>query len=207
MNTKQILEFLQAQIHTVVLATADGQGLPVTCAIDIMDSADGALYFLTAKGKALYARLKACPTVALTGIRGESTMTRVAISLRGRARECGRAVLQRLLEKNPYMYEIYPTARSREGLTAFVVDEGSGEWFDLSKKPIERIGFALGDAAVGQDGEYHVTDGCIGCGACLAVCPQNCIALHGATAVIEQQHCLRCGNCLAACPAHAITKR
>lgn len=135
MNTKQILEFLQAQIHTVVLATADGQGLPVTCAIDIMDSADGALYFLTAKGKALYARLKACPTVALTGIRGESTMTRVAISLRGRARECGRAVLQRLLEKNPYMYEIYPTARSREGLTAFVSTRAAGNGSISPKSP------------------------------------------------------------------------
>ena len=40
------------------MATTDDDGKPVTCAIDIMDfDADG-LYFLTAKGKSLYSRLK-----------------------------------------------------------------------------------------------------------------------------------------------------
>lgn len=33
-------------------------GLPVTCAIDMMDSDGNSLYFLTAKGKSFYERLK-----------------------------------------------------------------------------------------------------------------------------------------------------
>jgi hypothetical protein len=32
------------------------------------------------------------------------------------------------------MNEIYPDTASRSALTVFVIYEGSGEWFDLSKK-------------------------------------------------------------------------
>ena len=43
------------------------------------------------------------------------------------------------------MNEIYPTEKSRHALTVFQLYEGNGEWFDLSKKPIERISFTIGD--------------------------------------------------------------
>ena len=42
------------------------------------------------------------------------------------------------------MYEIYMTDESRQALTAFQIYEGIGEWFDLSKKAIERFGFSFG---------------------------------------------------------------
>ena len=42
------------------------------------------------------------------------------------------------------MAEIYPTEKSREALTVFRLYEASGEWFDLSKKPIERDTFYIG---------------------------------------------------------------
>lgn len=47
------LKYLVEEIHTTVMATVDNKGLPVTCAIDIMDYDDTGLYFLTAKGKNL----------------------------------------------------------------------------------------------------------------------------------------------------------
>ena len=31
------LKYLAEEIHTVIMATADKDGLPVTCAVDIMD--------------------------------------------------------------------------------------------------------------------------------------------------------------------------
>ncbi len=188
------------------MATADDDGTPVTCAVDMMDSGENALYFLTTKGKKLYHRLKARPFAALTGIRGGSTMTRAAVSVRGKVKECGRDTLLRLLRKNPYMYEIYPTEQSREALTAFMLYEGSGEWFDLSKKPIERFSSAFGRAAEDAGGRYIISEKCTGCGTCLAVCPQSCIELKTAPAVIRQEHCLHCGSCLAACPANAVVR-
>ena len=52
------LHYLEKEIHSVIMATVDDSGLPVTCAIDIMDSDENGLYFLTAKGKGFYDRLK-----------------------------------------------------------------------------------------------------------------------------------------------------
>lgn len=36
MTTREILEFLQQDIHSVVFATVDEKGLPQTCVIDLM---------------------------------------------------------------------------------------------------------------------------------------------------------------------------
>ena len=138
MKTKEILNYLEKKIHSVIIATVDDKGLPVTCAIDIMDGDENGLYFLTAKGKGFYNRLKKSGYAALTGMNGRDTLSCVAISVRGKVREIGNAPLQKLFEKNPYMNEIYPTEKSRQALTVFQLYEGSGEWFDLSQKPIER---------------------------------------------------------------------
>ena len=56
----------------------------------------------------------------------------------------GPAKLSDLFEKNPYMEKIYPDMRSRSALTVFKIYEGIGEWFDLSKFPIERASFSFG---------------------------------------------------------------
>lgn len=102
------------------------------------------------------------------------------------------------------MYEIYPTEQSRSALTVFQVYEGDGEWFNLSKKPIERFSFSFGCEASITHG-YFVTDKCIGCGKCVTVCPQQCIDVNE-KATIRQANCLHCGNCLPICPLNAIEK-
>ena len=138
------LHYLEKEIHSVIAATVDDNGLPVTCAIDIMDSDEKGLYFLTAKGKGFYHCLKKNEYVALTGIHAGDTLSRAAVSVRGKVQEIGKTPLLRLFEKNPYMNEIYPSEESRQALTVFHLYEGSGEWFDLSKKPIERASFTIG---------------------------------------------------------------
>lgn len=187
------------------MATVDDLGLPVTCAVDIMDSDDNGLYFLTAKGKGFYHRLVKQGYAALTGMKGSDTMSCVAVSVRGKVEEIGNERLDRLLNKNPYMLEIYPTEQSREALTVFRLYEGEGEWFDLSKKPIERFSFSIGNKEVPAAG-YVITERCIGCGMCGNVCPQNCIDFEKTPAVIIKEHCLHCGNCFSVCPQKAIIK-
>ena len=94
-----------------------------------------------------------------------------------------------------------------QALTAFQIYEGSGEWFDLSKKPIERASFTFGKSSLENMPEgYFITDACIGCGSCAAVCPQSCINTESIPHVIEQEHCLHCGNCMTACPVGAVEK-
>lgn len=206
MKTAEYLSFVVNEIHTTVVATVDDEGLPVTAAIDMMDCDENSLYFLTAKGKGFYDRLIKRGFLALTAMKGKDTMSSVAVSIRGRVRELGYERIPALFDKNPYMKEIYPTEEARKALTVFQIYEGTGEWFDLSKKPIERASFAFGGAAQKPEG-YFITDACIGCGSCAAVCPQNCINTDSIPYGIEQDHCLHCGNCIEACPVGAVERR
>ena len=206
MTTEDYLSYIVKNIHTTVVATVDDEGLPVTAAIDMMDADAESLYFLTAKGKGFYDRLKKRGFLAFTAMKGEDTMSSVAVSVRGKVRELGSDRIPDLFAKNPYMNEIYPTAASREALTVFQIYEGSGEWFDLSRKPIERASFTFGGAKEKTEG-YFITDACIGCQSCVEVCPQQCIAAVNIPLVINQANCLHCGNCLTVCPAGAVERR
>ena len=89
MTATEVLQYLQKEIHSTVAATVDDDGLPATCAIDVMDADENGLYFLTARGKGFYSRLKRRGYIALTGMKGKDTMSRVAVSVRGNVRELG----------------------------------------------------------------------------------------------------------------------
>lgn len=206
MTASEIFYFLQREMHTVIVATVDAKGIPVTCAVDIMDYDECGLYFLTARGKSFYDRLVKSGYIALTGIKGKDTLHSVAISLRGHVKEIGTQRLSELIELNPYMKEIYSTAQSQSALTVFYIYSGSGELFNLSQKPIVRQSFNFGCSVENKTG-YSITSKCIGCGKCLASCPQNCIDTSCSPAVIKQEHCLHCGNCKTACPVQAVERR
>lgn len=104
------------------------------------------------------------------------------------------------------MSEIYPDEKSREALTVFQIYKGSGELFDLSKKPIERHSFSFGNVNSAESG-YCVTDKCTLCCECLSVCPQKCIDISAKTVKINQTNCLHCGNCFEICRFDAVKKR
>ena len=144
MEASAYLDSIVHDMHTTVVATMDDEGLPVTCAIDMMDSDGDSLYFLTATGKRFYERLKKQGYLSLTGVKGEDTMSSMAISVRGKVRELGVDMVTELFQKNPYMYEIYPDEASRSVIRVFQIYEGVGEWFDLSKKPIACANFSFG---------------------------------------------------------------
>ena len=50
-------------------------------------------------------------------------------------------------------------------------------------------------------------DHCSYCGACVAVCPPDCIILHDATLLIDMDSCTLCRRCIPACPTGALTFR
>ncbi len=66
METKDYPAYLSGVIHTTIAATVDDEGFPVTAAIDMMDSDENSLYFLTARGKSFYNRLRKQQFMALT---------------------------------------------------------------------------------------------------------------------------------------------
>ena len=205
-NAETYLHYIVNEIHTTIVATVDDDGLPVTAAIDMMDNDESSLYFLTARGKSFYDRLIKRGFLAFTAVKGKDTMHSVAVSVRGRVRELGPERIPELFRKNPYMNEIYPNPESRQALTAFQIYAGTGEWFDLSKKPIERDSFVFGGAEEWKKGYFVRQEACIGCGRCFSICPQKCITKENGKAVIHQNNCLHCGLCADVCPAGAVVR-
>lgn len=47
-------------------------------------------------------------------------------------------------------------------------------------------------------------DQCVGCGACVGVCPNEAITL-GETADVDPEKCIGCGTCASTCPTESIT--
>ena len=99
METKDYLNYVVHEIHRTIVATVDDEGLPVTAAIDMMDCDDNSLYFLTAKGKGFYDRLIKRQFLAFTAMKGEDTMSTVAVSIKGKVRELGYDRIPQLFEK------------------------------------------------------------------------------------------------------------
>lgn len=137
-------------------------------------------------------------------MKGEDTMHSVAVSIRGSVREIGSEMIPRLFDKNPYLYEIYPNIEARKALTVFEIYKGKGEWFDLSKTPIERFSFFFGGEEEKESG-YFVSSFCSSCGLCVSICPQKAIEIRE-KAFIHQENCLRCGSYLSICPMSAIKR-
>ena len=51
----------------------------------------------------------------------------------------------------------------------------------------------------------HDVKTCVGCGACVSVCPNGAISLQEGRAVVERHRCSGCGKCVAPCPVGANT--
>ena len=198
------LRFLRA-IRDVSFATVGADGLPSVRVIDVMMVTADRLYFLAPRGKAFHEDVMRERYVAIVGQTPDLRTCR----LRGRvvrpADSVQRALVDRIFELNPSMNVIYP-GEARYICDVFYVAEGQGEYFDLGQKPIFRKPFEIGDAEECPRGRFLITDGCIGCGACAAACPEQCIA-PGAPYAIDQQHCLRCGICEEACPVQAVARQ
>ncbi|MFQ6723998.1 MAG: 4Fe-4S binding protein [Clostridia bacterium] len=46
---------------------------------------------------------------------------------------------------------------------------------------------------------------CLGCGACVSMCPVNAITMKAGKAEINNKKCIKCGTCMQICPVNAIT--
>jgi ferredoxin len=47
---------------------------------------------------------------------------------------------------------------------------------------------------------------CIGCGACVDVCPVNALSMVDGKAECDESACIDCGACIATCPVQAISE-
>ncbi|MCD7770147.1 MAG: 4Fe-4S binding protein [Oscillospiraceae bacterium] len=201
MNRNDYLKMLVEDIHSTTVATIGPDGHPQTRIIDMMLWDEARVYFLTAKGKALYTQLMEQRYIAVS-----ATKDKKAVSLRGRIRSIGSEKLDEIFEKNAYMQKIYPDD-TRSTLEVFHLYEASGEYFDISDPAhVVRDSIVIGQPETVVSG-YFVGSGCIGCKLCYSVCPQKCIDISIKPVVIDQSRCLHCGRCAEICPEQTIEKR
>lgn len=48
-------------------------------------------------------------------------------------------------------------------------------------------------------------DRCVGCGSCLAVCPDKTLSMAEGRALVSGDRCMQCGHCVAVCPEGAVS--
>lgn len=177
-------------------ATVDREGHPHSRIINVMIAADEGMYIVTSKGKPFYEQLIETGEIALSAMCPDCQ----SLKFQGKVRVVEKSWVDRVFEENPGMNEVYP-GDTRYILDAFLIYEGTGEWFDLLHYPISRESFAYGVEE--ENAGFEILDSCVGCGSCLEVCPQKCIT-EGSPYRIRAEHCLQCGACKEVCPAGAV---
>ena len=184
-------------------ATVDEDGAPQVRNISAIHYEGTDIYFLTARGKSFARQLKRDGRVQILGY----TKYKETIRVSGRAVEVPEDEQRKwrdvLYREQPYLENVYP-GETKNIDTMFVLKDYTIEYFYLSTRPITREYYAAGNAKLKPKG-YGITDGCVGCGTCLGVCPQGCI-VEGTPFVIDRNHCLQCGNCYENCPVRAIER-
>ena len=186
------------QVKICSASTVDREGHPRSRIINIMIAAEEGMYIVTSKGKPFYEQLEETGEIALSAMCPDCQ----SLKFYGKVKKVEKKWVDEVFRQNPGMNEVYP-GDTRYILDAFLIYEGYGEWFDLLNYPINRETFSYGTAE--EVCGFRITDLCIGCGACLKVCPQKCIE-EGMPFAIRREHCLQCGACMEVCPAGAVKK-
>ena len=196
MDKKQFLDDI-IRIHSVSVATIDSDNKPAIRIIDMMYLENDCLYFLIARGKYFYKAITTNNYIALSCQKYNKSYV-----LKGYVQQVDRKYLDILFNHNKYMYGTYP-GNTRDVLEVFRIYKWSGEYFDLTSKPITRLSFSH-NIEEATKGTFYVNDKCISCKKCITVCPQRCIDYSTGKAYIKNKHCLRCGACKEVCQANAI---
>lgn len=203
MDAQTCLKKLQ-YVGVLSFATIGLDHRPQVRCISAIHYAPDALYFFTARGKDFCKELLKDGHVQILAYTRYKEMIRVSAKATPVPENDQQQWIDIIFREQPYLANIYPGDTRKIGIV-FCVGSMSIEYFNLGVNPIFRENYVIGDGASASKG-YVITDDCIGCGKCAAVCPQHAID-PGKPSVIHQEHCLHCGNCIEICPVQAIKSR
>ena len=191
-------------VGVLAFATVDAEGAPQIRNISAIHYEPDALYFFTARGKNFCRELQEDGRVQILCYTKYKEMIRLSGRAYAVAEEEQKVWRNRIFEEQPYLANVYPGDTRDIGII-FCINQAQVEYFNLGVNPIFRETYLMGNGTIEKKG-YVITDQCVGCGTCLAHCPQRCIE-EGTPYRIRQEHCLHCGSCLEHCPVNAVERR
>lgn len=191
-------------VGVLSFATVAEDGSPQIRSISAIYYEPDAMYFFTARGKDFCRQLLRDGRVQVLGY----TMYKEMIRLSGVAKPVpdGEQAkwMDQIFAEQPYLANVYPGDTRSIGII-FCIRNMSIEYFNLGVNPIFRQTYTVGMGEAAPKG-YIISDACIGCGTCQAVCPQQAIDA-GSPYSIRQENCLHCGSCYEHCPVQAVLRR
>ena len=190
-------------VGVLAFATVDAEGAPQIRNISAIHYEPDALYFFTARGKNFCRELQEDGRVQILCYTKYKEMIRLSGKAYPVQEEAQSKWRDLIFEEQPYLANVYPDDTREIGIV-FCIDQAEVEYFNLGVNPIFREVYTMGSLKKKEKG-YVITDRCIGCGTCMANCPQKCIE-EGPVFVIQQNHCLHCGSCYEHCPANAVER-
>ncbi len=196
---QQAMQLLEACRSVTLTTVHHATGFPESRIVDVMMIRPEGIYFLTARGKPMYAQMRLNQHVAVCGMDARYR----SIRIRGTVREVpGHATVDEIISLHPGIGSLYPP-HARGILVAWCLYRGSGQVFDLSQEPPERTRFSFGGDPPAVF-PLLITEACTLCGECLAACPVHAVSVSEHQVAIEERCCLECGLCIEICPEGAI---
>lgn len=126
MDKNDYLRMLVDEIHSVVIATVDEAGHPQARVMDLMLWDGDGVYFTTERGKRVHEQLMEQRYVAVAGLKGQA-----GIMLNGEVEPLGRERVDEVLEKYPYMRELFP-GKAADTLETFRICRAHGSYYDIT---------------------------------------------------------------------------
>ena len=191
---------------TLAMATVDADGSPQIRCVSAVNYEPDAVYFFTARGKEMTRQLMSNGRIQTMVHTRFNEMIRMSGVAKPAADAEQDMWIGTIFAEQPYLANVYPGDTRDIGIV-FKVQDIVLDYFNLGVHPIERAVFSLsGNAELARAKGYRINaETCVGCGTCLAHCPQKCI-VEGGVYRIEPEHCLHCGACAQACPVGAVER-
>ena len=181
MDARTCLQKLQ-YVGVLAFATTDEHGAPQIRNVSAIHYEPESLYFFTAKGKDFCRQLLSDGRVQILGYTKYKEMIR--LSARAAPAADQQKWIDLIFKEQPYLSNVYPGDTRELAGIVFEIRDAEIEYFHLGVNPIFREIYTIGSRQAAPKG-YHITDICIGCGACTEHCPQHCIQ-PGAPYQIQQ---------------------
>lgn len=180
------------------------------------------LYLRTMTGKPFYRELVRGGQLSVTGERTAGACTwdednmphfqpGIMMRVSGRVRQLTpEEVAAKAATSDLFNVAVYDIGKYPETVV-FVLESAWGEKYRYDFNMVEmdhkvlRERFSWGGATFAEPG-FHITDDCIGCGACAEACTHKAI-IPGSPYSIRGSWCDECGNCHNACPVGAVVEK